>query len=67
MNSNQFKRWLVTHGCTVETKKGGGGHLIVRRGSIKVDLPSHGGSKQLGKGLIRRIAKELRIEEIPPG
>ena len=67
MNSNQFKRWLIARGCTVTAKKGGGGHLVVGRGSILVDLPSHGGNKQLGKGLVRRILKELGIAERPPG
>jgi mRNA interferase HicA len=35
--------------------------LVVRRGDRKTDLPMHGGSKQLGIGLVNRIKKELGL------
>jgi mRNA interferase HicA len=52
LNANQFKRWLATQGCSFESKKSGSGHLIVRLGDRKSELPMHGGSKQLGSGVI---------------
>lgn len=62
MNSKQFKRWLTEQGCTFETKKSGSGHLIVRRGECKSELPMHGGNKELGKGLVEKIKKDLDLK-----
>lgn len=64
MNSNQFKRWLAARSCTFEP--GRGGHIWVMRGGRKSQLPRHGGKKQIGTGLIRRILKDLRISDLPP-
>jgi len=61
MNSNQFKNWLAKQGCTFESKKSGSGHLIVRLGNRKSELPMHGGSKELGKGLTEKIKKDLGL------
>ena len=61
MNSDQFRRWLAKRGCRFEPGKGG--HLIVRRGERKSVLPQHGGSKQLGTGLMRAIRRDLGMEE----
>ena len=63
MNSKEFKKWLARQGCTFETKKGGSGHLIVRRGDRKTELPMHGGGKELGTGLVRAIKKQLGFED----
>lgn len=60
MNSSQFRRYLAKQGCTFEPGKGG--HLIVRREGKMSVLPQHGGSKQLGTGLMRAIKKDLGIE-----
>lgn len=60
INSDQFRRFLARQGCTFEAGKGG--HLIVRREGYMSVLPQHGGSKQLGTGLMRKILKDLRIE-----
>jgi mRNA interferase HicA len=62
MNSNQFKAWLRQQGCTFETKLGRSGHLIVRLGSRKTDLPMHGGGKELGTGLVSKIKKDLGLK-----
>lgn len=62
MNSHQFKGWLRQQGCTFETKPGGSGHLIVRLGNRKSDLPMHGGGKQLGTGLMNKIKKDLGLK-----
>lgn len=60
MNSDQFRRYLAKQGCTFEAGKGG--HLVVRRGDRVSVLPQHGGSKQLKKGLMLGIKKQLGIE-----
>jgi mRNA interferase HicA len=59
MNSNQFRAWLRKRGCRFE--KGKGGHVVVRHGKLKSILPTHGGRKQLGKGLISKIKKDLGL------
>jgi len=61
VNSRQFRNWLAKQGCTFEVKKSGSGHLVVRRGDAKSELPMHGGSKQLGTGLINKIKKDLGL------
>jgi len=61
VNASEFKRWLARQGCTFETKKSGSGHLIVRRGDRKSELPMHGGGKELGTGLVNAIKKQLGL------
>lgn len=60
MNSGQFKRYLQSLGATFEP--GRGGHLIVRLKDKRSVLPMHGGSKQLKKGLIHGIKKDLGLK-----
>lgn len=60
MNNSQFKRWLTKQGCTFESGKGG--HLIVRRNGRRSVLPMHGSNKELGKGLIAKIKKDLGLK-----
>ena len=62
MNSNQFKVWLNQQGCTFEAKSGGSGHLIVRLGDRKTDLPMHSSRKELGTGLVNKIKKDLGLK-----
>jgi mRNA interferase HicA len=62
MNAGELKRWLAAQGCTFETKKGGSGHLIVKRGERKSELPMHGGGKELGTGLVNAIKKQLGLK-----
>lgn len=61
MNSRQFKRWLAAQGCSFESK-GRSGHLVVRHGQHRADLPMHGGGKELGKGLIEKIKRDLGLK-----
>ncbi len=61
MSSQELKRFLALKGCTFETHKGGSGHLTVRRGDRKSQLPMHGSRKQLGKGLVSKILKDLGL------
>lgn len=60
-NSSQAKRYLAKRGCTFEPGKGG--HLIVRRAGRMSVLPQHGGAKELGTGLWRKILKDLDIKD----
>jgi len=48
MKSSELKRWLAARGCTFEPHKGGSGHLTVRLGDRKTQLPMHGSGKDLG-------------------
>ncbi|MBM3957423.1 MAG: type II toxin-antitoxin system HicA family toxin [Gemmatimonadetes bacterium] len=66
MNSAQLRAWLRRRGCTFERKRGTG-HMVVRLGDRKSVMPTHGGSQQLGTGLIRKIMRDLGIEGPVPG
>lgn len=59
MNSDQFRRYLAKQGATFTPGKGG--HLIVRLNGRMSVLPQHGGAKQLGTGLMRKIKKDLGL------
>ena len=61
MNAQELRRLLTSKGCTFETHKGGSGHVTVRRGDRKSQLPMHGG-KELGKGLVNKILKDLGLK-----
>ena len=56
------RRLLASKSCTFETHKGGSGHLTVRRGDRKSQLPMHGSRKELGKGLVNKILKDLGLK-----
>lgn len=58
MNARELRKWLASQGCTFEPKKGGSGHVIVRRGDRKTELPMHGAGKELGTGLVNAIKKQ---------
>lgn len=62
MNSKEFQRWLKKQGCTFETHKGGSGHLTVKRGDRRTEMPVHGSRKELGKGLLNKIKKDLGLK-----
>jgi mRNA interferase HicA len=62
MNANELRRWLRKQGCTFETHKGGSGHVTVRRGDRTSQLPMHGGKRELGTGLVRKIKKDLGLD-----
>ena len=62
MNAQELKRLLAAKGCKFETHRGGSGHLTVRRGDRKSQLPMHGGGKQLGTGLVNKILKDLGLK-----
>ena len=62
MNAQELRRLLTSKGCTFETHKGGSGHVTVRRGDRKSQLPMHGSRKELGKGLVSKILKDLGLK-----
>src|SRR5262245_25761589 len=62
MNAQELRRLLASKGCTFETHKGGSGHVTVRRGDRKSQLPMHGSRKELGKGLVNKILKDLGLK-----
>jgi mRNA interferase HicA len=59
VNSSQFKRWLAIHGCKFSPANGG--HLKVWLEGHFSCLPMHGGGKELGKGLMEKIKKDLGL------
>jgi mRNA interferase HicA len=62
VNAAEFRRWLKARGCRFETHKGGSGHLTVRRGDRTSQLPMHGKRKELGRGLVEKIKKDLGLK-----
>jgi mRNA interferase HicA len=62
MNAQELKRWLAKQGCTFETKVSGHGHLVVKLGDRRTELPMHGARKELGPGLVARIKKDLGLK-----
>jgi mRNA interferase HicA len=62
MNSQGLRRWLKKQGCTFETHKGGSGHQTVKLGNQTSQLPMHGSKRELGKGLVAKIKKDLGLE-----
>ena len=60
MTSQQFKRWLAKQGCTFEP-----GVAVIRPfavGNRMSVLPMHGKGKELGKGLVNAIKKQLGLD-----
>jgi len=62
MNASELRRFLKKQGCTFENHKGGSGHVTIRRGGHTSQLPMHGKGKELGKGLVNKILKDLGLK-----
>jgi len=62
VNAGELKRLLASKGCRFETHRGGSGHLTVIRGDKRAQLPMRGAGKELGKGLVNKILKDLGIK-----
>lgn len=62
MDAKEFRRHLKKQGCTFENHKGGSGHVTVKRGNRTSQLPMHGQGKELGKGLVNKILKDLGLK-----
>lgn len=61
MNAKEFRRWLKENGCEFDESRGKGGHIQVKLGNKKTYLPMHG-HKELGKGLVETIKKQLGLK-----
>jgi mRNA interferase HicA len=59
MKYSELLRWLTRRGCTIETHRGGSGHVTVRRGERFTQLPAHGSRHDMRKGLVEKIKKDL--------
>ena len=64
MDARELKKWLAKQGCIFEGKRGGSGHLVVINPSNgrRSELPMHS-RKELGKGLVQTIKKQLDLED----
>ena len=62
MNAQELKRWLAKQGCTFEINPSGHGHLEVRLGDRKSELPMHGSRQELGPKLVARIKKDFGLK-----
>ena len=62
MNSKELKKLLAGHGCTFETRRGGSGHLTVRLGERTTVPAMHGSRKELPKGTVNRIIRDLGLK-----
>jgi mRNA interferase HicA len=60
MTSAEFRRYLAKLGCTFEPGKGG--HLKVSLGDKRSVLPVHGNNKELKKGTVEAIKKQLGLK-----
>jgi mRNA interferase HicA len=62
VNSKEFMKWLAARGCTFESHRGGSGHQTVILGDKRSVLPVHGSRKELGKGLMEKVKKDLGLK-----
>ena len=63
MNSDQFARALRREGIVIERKKGTGHKALTNpKNGMRSELPTHGGAKQLPKGLMIAIRKQLGLK-----
>lgn len=64
MNAKELRRYLrsLDKSIRFETHDGGSGHVTVIRGKRRSQLPMHGSRKELGKGLVKRILKDLDLD-----
>jgi mRNA interferase HicA len=60
MNSNELKRWLAKRGATFGTQTGS--HLKVSYQGRQSIVPMHG-KKELPKGLVAEIKKQLGLND----
>ena len=62
MKYSEFRRWLKKNGCTFDTHEGGSGHINVYYNGKRTQLPAHGAGKDLKKGLVEGIKKQLGLK-----
>jgi mRNA interferase HicA len=62
MTSAEMERWLKAQGCTIVSWRGKGGHKLVRLGTKKTVLPTHGKNHELPLGTVMGIKKDLGLK-----
>ena len=60
VTSAEFKRWLERQGATFELAKGG--HMWVFLRDRRAILPMHGSRKEMKRGTVAAIKKQLGLE-----
>lgn len=55
-----MKKWLARRGCQFFSMKSG--HMKVVRSGRTSYIPMHGSSRELGKGLLEKIKKDLGLK-----
>jgi mRNA interferase HicA len=60
MTSAELKRWLERQGTTFEPAKGG--HIWVSLRGRRAILPMHGNRKEMKRGTVAAIKKQLGLE-----
>ena len=60
MTSAQLRKWLARHGCRLVSMKSG--HMKVLRSGRISYIPMHGSNRELGKGLVEKIKKDLGLK-----
>lgn len=61
MSYSEFRKWLRKQGATFESHKSGSSHFKVTLNDKWTIFPDHG-SKEIGKGLVQKIKKDLGIK-----
>lgn len=59
MKYSEFKKWLEERGARFEARKGS--HMMVYLNGKKTIFPNQG-SKEIGKGLVEKIKKDLGLK-----
>lgn len=61
MSYSEFRRWLAKQGATFEAHKAGSSHYRVTLNGKTTIFPDHG-AKEMGKGLVEAIKKQLGLK-----
>jgi mRNA interferase HicA len=65
MNANELRRYIRKRDRRARfvTHKSGSGHITVIIGDRRSQIPMHGRNKELGKGLVKKILKDLGLDD----
>jgi mRNA interferase HicA len=61
MKYSEFRRWLLKQGVKLEPHKSGSSHFKATLGDRITSFPDHG-TKEIGKGLVEKIKKDLGLK-----
>lgn len=62
MKYSEFRRWLSKKGATFQRHRSGSSHYRVTLNGKSTIFPDHG-SREIGKGLVEEIKKQLGIKD----